>query len=342
MSPWRGRLPLRDAEGPDRFELFVVCSVATIAVTRIYLEITGYPQIGTGGLHIAHLLWGGLAMLASVLVFMLFLSRASKSIATVLAGVGWGLFIDEVGKFITRDNNYFFEPVAAIIYVSFVSMILLVRLAVNRTPLTDDERVVNAIELLKETAVNDLDQAERDRAFDLLAGVAEKHPVGGPLRQTLATVAVTPVAVTWASRVRAAVRRVLGRVGAITWLDRGAAVVFVAFTVTSALEAIGTFALDPSVGNSVYVVAAVLALWLAGYASWVGVRGRRRRALDLFDASLLLNLLVVQVFRLLDDQFLGYLAVLANVTLLFACQALQRLPRFAEDAEDAEDLASQS
>ena len=67
----RPHLPLRDSEGADRFQAFLVSAVASIAVTRAFLVLTGYPQLGggsiDGGLHLAHLLWGGLGMVIAIL-----------------------------------------------------------------------------------------------------------------------------------------------------------------------------------------------------------------------------------------------------------------------------------
>ena len=54
---------------------FLVAGVASILAIRVYLILTGYPQLGGGGLHIAHMLWGGLLMLVALILMLAFLGR---------------------------------------------------------------------------------------------------------------------------------------------------------------------------------------------------------------------------------------------------------------------------
>jgi len=63
-------------------------------------------------------------------------SRARRRSA-VIGGIGFGLFIDEVGKFLTKNVNYFFRPAIAIIYAVFVVFFLVVREVILRRPQTD-------------------------------------------------------------------------------------------------------------------------------------------------------------------------------------------------------------
>lgn len=111
-------------EGKSYFEIFFISAVSTILITRFYLHLASYPQVGGGGLHIAHMLWGGLLMLTSIFLLFSFTGRFIFFLASLLSGIGFGLFIDELGKFLTSDNNYFFEPTIALIYVIFVILYL--------------------------------------------------------------------------------------------------------------------------------------------------------------------------------------------------------------------------
>ncbi|MFG2005189.1 hypothetical protein ACGFNU_39200 [Spirillospora sp. NPDC048911] len=131
MGGRRG-LPRAD-RGGELLEWFVLAGISTVLLTRGYLEVTGYPQIGGDGLHISHVLWGGLLMLAALVLTLLYDGRRARRWVALLGGVGYGLFVDEVGKFITSDNDYFYQPAGAVIYLSFV-VLAVVRLLVARHP----------------------------------------------------------------------------------------------------------------------------------------------------------------------------------------------------------------
>ncbi|MFC8921809.1 hypothetical protein [Cellulosimicrobium sp. NPDC057127] len=117
---------VRDTAATRHLVTFLVVTVATVLLTRFFLAASGYPQVGGGDLHVAHVLWGGLGMALGVVVLLSFVGPALRSLGAVLSGVGFGLFVDEIGKFVTADNDYFYEPTAALIYATVVVLVLLV------------------------------------------------------------------------------------------------------------------------------------------------------------------------------------------------------------------------
>ena len=103
----------------------LVSLAASVLVTRTYLELTGYPQIGGGDLHIAHAIWGGLLLYVAALLPLVIANNWALTLSAILNGVGAGLFVDEIGKFITRNNDYFYPPAAPLVYSFFLLSVLL-------------------------------------------------------------------------------------------------------------------------------------------------------------------------------------------------------------------------
>jgi uncharacterized membrane protein YwzB len=109
--------------------IVLVSCALTVALTRLFLVLTGYPQIGNSTFHLAHALWGGLALFLAAIMALVVHNRGAAVIIALLTGVGFGLFVDEVGKFITQKNDYFFPLAAPIVYACLLLILLLTELA---------------------------------------------------------------------------------------------------------------------------------------------------------------------------------------------------------------------
>ncbi len=169
--PRRRRTPVQRADGARSLRLVAVSFGVTVVVTRLYLALTGYPQIGGGQYHLAHALWGGLLLLVGGLLALLWGNRWMHPLTAVCVGVGSGLFVDEVGKFITAHNDYFTPLAAPIIYVVFLAVLGVATLA-RRTHLDRPRpRAYAAAEWLGEVADGPLTPAARTALLADLAAM---------------------------------------------------------------------------------------------------------------------------------------------------------------------------
>ncbi|MEV4516996.1 hypothetical protein AB0K00_49595 [Dactylosporangium sp. NPDC049525] len=164
--------------GSSRTDLWVLAGsgIVTVLLTRWFLASAGYPKLGGGGLHIAHVLWGGLLLAAALGVALTYPGRPGRVTAAAVGGTGFGLFIDEVGKFVTERTDYFYRPAAGIIYLVFAALVVLVvrlRDPGHRTP---DERTAEALRLALDGLPAGLTTAQRTEALRLLAPPAATPP----------------------------------------------------------------------------------------------------------------------------------------------------------------------
>ena len=164
---------IRSAVRRDRAEEYLLTTQVAFGVTviavRVFLQLTGFPQIGNDVLHIAHALWGGLLLFVAVLLPLALANRWALTASAWLSGIGIGLFIDEVGKFITQANDYFFPPALSLIY-GFFLLTGFLYLHFRRPHRPNPRKAMyHALEGLQDALDADLDPAEAARIEGHLA-----------------------------------------------------------------------------------------------------------------------------------------------------------------------------
>lgn len=159
-------------QGAEEYLLITLVSFAvSVAGTRLFLELTGYPQLGGGELHIAHVLWGGLFLFAAALALLVYANRWVYRVGALLAGIGVGLFIDEVGKFITSSNDYFYPSAAPIVYAVFL-LTVLVYLVFRKPPkVSSREALYYILQDMEEILDYDLSAEEKERILAELRSI---------------------------------------------------------------------------------------------------------------------------------------------------------------------------
>jgi hypothetical protein len=344
--PPRTRAPVRAANS-GIVDVFLVIAVATVLIIRVYLEVTNYPQLGGNGLHIAHVLWGGLGMVIAIGLLLAFLSGSIKLVAAVAGGVGFGAFIDELGKFVTSDNNYFFRPTAAIVYVVFVVLFLAVRQLRRLRRLTPAENLVNAIEISKDLATGNLTVRGQHQALALLDAADPENPLGADLRNRFLEYAPAAQPPSRLARTAAATRRwYVARAGK-RWFRRVVATLFILRAISAAATFLGLIVLVPlAITGDSEAIAEVDAIggptgWIAVGASLVAgaltisgllaYRGSRLKAYRRFEYAVLVNLLLAQPFTLLDAGFAGAADVIFDLLLLVSLGYMQAQERAGLD-----------
>ncbi len=320
---------IRSVEGKYLLEVFFVTAVASVVGIRFFLAVTGYPQLSGRGLHIAHVILGGLLMMLALIIALAYINKSSHYAAAVIGGFGFGAFIDELGKFITGDNDYFFKPAVALIYVTFILLYLGVETFVHKPALTGQERLINVLEIAKEIALGDLDHRERKTALELLKSCDPSDPMTRSLRTLIYASDSKPVPQPGVyTKAKHRGRRLYGRLVQKSWFV-GAMIAFFLLQSFFAL-ALAAFLLYAKLRwrvdlHSIFptlsfidlagLASATLAASLV-IAAIFKMQKSRLEAYNLFKNAVLVQIFMVQVFLFYRAQFLALLGLAANICVL--------------------------
>jgi hypothetical protein len=129
-------------------------------------------------------------MLIALVLLLAFIGRHLQSTAALLGGIGFGTFIDELGKFITSDNNYFFQPAIPLIYMIFVLLFLSFRELEKQPPASERTYLANALYLLAQDAPSGSSEEDKNAVL-LLLRAYDAH--AAPLHVLTDTVEQLPV-----------------------------------------------------------------------------------------------------------------------------------------------------
>jgi len=318
---------VRNVDAGDLLELFLVYSVAAILGIRIYLQLTGYPQVGGGGLHIAHMLWGGLLMLITIVTLVAFLGKSVVRLGAILGGLGFGIFIDELGKFVTSDNNYFFRPTFALLYMIFIALFLAFRTIERRKTLTQAEALINALDIVKELVRHDLDPKEKQQALALLAQSDQSNPIVSSLQSTLEHATPVPNKLPDPTvRFARWAHHLYIRVISLSWFASALIVLFVLLALGDLINVISAVTSDPhfrpGAPNLSFVDWADM-IFSATFAALVAtgiaaLRSSRILAYQWFRRAMLVSIFLSQVFSFYSEQLMAIIGLIVNLLLLGA------------------------
>jgi hypothetical protein len=302
----RTRRFIRVSDGVAQVRLMAIAGIATVLVTRVYLAAAGYPQVGNGTLHIGHVMWGGLLMIVALTVALVWFGAAARTATALLGGVGIGLFVDEVGKYLTRTGDYFFRPAAAIIYLVFALLLVAASLlGRDRAAQADaDVRLAMAARIAADGLTGGLTARERERAVQLLEHCPETDGRDAVLRLLQDAPGREPGRL---ARQGETLRRRAKQLAELPYAEAAmlsllavshvvVAIVFAAQAVTG--EPHSTDAGAITGGAITRSLSALLIL-----AAVAVVRSRRGAAYRLCRAAILADLLIAEVFNFNDSQF---------------------------------------
>ena len=260
-------------------------------------------------------------------------SRPARWLGAIVGGLGFGLLVDEVGKFLTSDNNYFFQPAPALIYAIIISVFLGARFVARNEPLAPREYLSSALEIAKKIAAGDFDERDRRRALAYLESAGESQ-TATDLRRLVEHAPITSSASPLDRWQDAATRRIVAlrrRPGFYRWM----AWTVLAGAIITGLEIIGILMLRhrgvggrPADGADVAVhghialsvvslLELIVALCSLGFAI-AGVRGTAdgHHGLRYSEVSLFIGVAFLQPFAFYEAQFFAFAGMVLGIGMI--------------------------
>ncbi len=322
----RKKLLIHNIEALSNLEITLTAAVTTVLAIRFYLHITNYPQVGGGNLHIAHMLWGGLLMLIAIAILLSYLNKPIYKIAAVIGGIGFGTFIDELGKFITKDNNYFFEPTVAIIYVIFIILYLLFYALTRSKKLSEEEYFNNAFELTRIALLGKSNLSSKTRAIAMLQHCNQNDPTVQTLIKVLETITPKDAPLNLFTKIANEIHSIYESLLHKKFITRGILVFFICYMLYNLYNAVDIISLYWRLDDftlsfeDLGEFASLIASAIVMIGGIIRMQWSHRAGYKLFRIAVLISIFLTEFFDFYKNQFAAMVILLLNLFVLFILQ----------------------
>lgn len=311
-------------------------AVVSLLSMRLYLNIMNYPIVGKGYWHVAHALWGGVAMVVAMLMELSWQGKKNQRNAAIVFGLGFGLFVDEIGKYLTKDSNYFFQPAILFIYLTFIGLFALYRYLQTLEPEEDKTKIYQSLGALEEAVEGDLSQKEKEKALEKLEKIKETK-VTMALRQMIKSLPIVEekrneeIDYVW-RKIKGILVRFFHRKWVLVLL-MGFTIYFLLGTIADAMSITAHFkdnwlvemlndsaSLDTRSELVLFkiktVIDAVTSLFFGLGIYWVA-RDKRRYGAKVYQYGLIISIFITSFFRFYFEQFGGVIGLGINILLYY-------------------------
>lgn len=317
-----GRIAIsRNIRAGSLVELFLVSAVSSVLFIRLYLKLNHYPQLGTESLHIAHMLWGGFLMLAALLLSLNFLGKNTLVVTAITGGVGFGMFVDEMGKFITHDNNYFYQPAVAIIYSIFIGLFLLLRTIQTFKNFGEREFLANVLRELETLGNKKLDEDDKKRLLFYLNNCGPSNEMAQHIKTLVEGLDVRPLKkLHLFLRIRRSVRDGYYKIAHLPGFRTALVIFFLTdLGIKVAQTSLLVWRKNAQLPIGMLDWVQLGSSWISGFfvfAGMVKVKRSRYDAYKMFEYAIFVSICLTQIFTFYKDQFYALFGLTFDILLI--------------------------
>jgi len=223
-----------------------------------------------------------------------------------------------------NDNDYFYQPTIALIYVIFVLLFLGARAIEKYFKPNKQEYAINALEMIKQVIMHDLDVLEKRKAYRFLKKSDQDNPIVNLLTQALDKISTSPLSVpNIFHKIRSVAKEKYIQLIHASKFVKAIVSFFVVASIFNVIQALLSLQNTESFAQWGQLIFSVI----SGVLVIVGVyfllhKGSRKKAYEIFKYAVLVSIFLTQFFRFLEEELGAITGLIIGLLILNVLQYL--------------------